>query len=66
MAHKTKVWEKQEKGFERRVGQLRERIHGLETDLFCLWEYICLEGLMEEAREYLMENADKGIPFDFE
>ncbi len=66
MAHKTKVWEKQEKRDERRAGQFRERIKGLETDLFCLREYICSEGLMDEAREYLMENAGKGIPFDFE
>ncbi len=48
------------------TGKLRERIRRLETDSFCLWEYICTEGLTEEAREYLMENADKGIPFDLE
>ena len=63
MAEKRKAIKKQGKD-ER--GKLRERIRRLETDLFCLWEYICTEGLTEEAREYLMENADKGIPFGLE
>ncbi len=66
MTHKPKVWKKQKKRYERQAEQLRERVHGLETDLFCLWEYICSEDLMDEAREYLMENTSKGIPFDFE
>ena len=62
MAQK-KAFGKQGKG---ETGRLRERIRWLETDLFCLWEYICMEGLVEDAREYLMENVGKGIPFDFE
>ena len=62
MAQK-KVLGKQGKG---EAGRLRERIRWLEADLFCLWEYICMEGLVEDAREYLMENVGKGIPFDFE
>lgn len=63
MAQKRKAIKKQGK---EETGKLRERIRRLETDLFCLWEYICTEGLTEEAREYLMENAEKGIPFDLE
>ncbi len=62
MAQKPKTLKRQGK---RESERLRERIRWLETDLFCLWEYICSEGLIEEAREYLRENADKGIPFDF-
>lgn len=63
MTQKRKAIKKQGK---EETGKLRERIRRLETDLFCLWEYICTEGLTEEAREYLMENADKGMPFEFE
>ena len=63
MAEKVKAIKKQ--GKEETV-KLRKRIRRLETDLLCLWEYICTEGLTEEAREYLMENADKGMPFDLE
>ena len=63
MAQKLKAIKKQGK---EETGKLREHIRRLETDLFCLWEYICAEGLTEEAREYLIENADKGIPFDLE
>lgn len=36
----------------------------LGRELFFLWEYICSEGLAEEARDYLEENADNWIPFD--
>lgn len=66
MAHGTKILKKQKRRHTQETGQLRERIRGLETDLFCLWEYICSENLANEAREYLEENADNGIPFDFE
>ncbi len=66
MAHGTKILKEQKRRHAQETGQLRERIRGLETDLFCLWEYICSENLANEAREYLEENADNDIPFDFE
>ena len=63
MVQKIRLLKKQGRGDTER---LRGRIRRLQTDLFCLWEYICSEGLIEEAREYLIENAGKDIPFDFE
>lgn len=37
------------------------RMRKLERNVFCLWEYICTEGLAEEAREYLLENGDSRL-----
>ena len=63
MAQKIKVVKKPVKKGEARF---RKRIRQLEAGLFCLWEYISSEGLAEEAREYLAENADRGVPFSLE
>lgn len=63
MAQKIKTLKKPGKGD---AARLKKRIRYLEKNLFYLWEYICTEGFTEEAREYLMENADKSVPFDFE
>lgn len=65
-AHGKKVRKEQAGREIRETGRLREHIRELEKKLFCLWGFICTEGLIEEAREYLEENADSDIPFDFE
>lgn len=44
----------------------REHIHDLEHELFFLWEYLCSEGLWNEAKEYLEEHEQDEIPFGYE
>lgn len=43
----------------------REHIHDLEHELFFLWEYLCSEGLWNEAKEYLEEHEADAIPFGY-
>ena len=37
----------------------------LSRKLFLLWEFLAVEGLCQEAREYLEEHKDEEMPMDF-
>lgn len=44
---------------------VREYIHKLEREVFYLWLFLSRENMEGEAREYLNENRDEPIPFEF-
>lgn len=57
--HKKKVLEKRERRYILREARLQgQRVRKLEAELSCLWKYIRSEGFLEEAVEYVEENAD--------
>lgn len=57
--HKKKVLEKREMRYILREARLQsQRVRKLEAELSCLWKYIRSEGFLEEAVEYVEENAD--------
>ena len=47
------------------IPQMKEHIQKLERELFHLWEYVSQEGMWSEAKEYVDENADEPIPFEY-
>jgi len=47
------------------IPQMKEHIRKLGRELFHLWEYVGQEGLWGEAKEYVDENADEPIPFEY-
>lgn len=57
--YKKKVLEKSERMYIlREVEKQERRVRKLEAELSCLWKYIRSEGFLEEAVEYMEENAD--------
>lgn len=57
--HKKKVLKKRERRYIlREAEQQGRRVRKLEEELSCLWKYIRSEGFLEEAVEYVEENAD--------
>lgn len=58
------IWEKLRRWLKRRTERKKRRVRKLEITLFSLWEYICTEGLAEEARDYLLMNEGNWYPFD--
>lgn len=57
--HKKKVLKKRERRYILREAKLQgQRVRKLEAELSCLWKYIRYEGFLEEAVEYVEENAD--------
>lgn len=62
--YKKKVLKKRERGYILREAKLQERrSRKLEAQLSCLWKYIRSEGFLEEAVEYVEENADSIVFF---
>lgn len=37
----------------------------LKRTLFWLWEFVCTEGLHEEAEDFLLSHKDADMPFDW-
>ena len=37
----------------------------LRREAFYLWMFIAQEGLLEEAREFMEENMDHPVPFEY-
>lgn len=44
---------------------VKEYIHKLEREVFYLWLFLSRENMEAEAREYVAENRDEPIPFEF-
>lgn len=63
--HGKKSLKKRERRYIIREAELQSRyIRKLEADLFCLWKYIYSESLLDEAVEYVEENADNIFSFE--
>lgn len=45
---------------------VRDGYISLSREAFWLWEYICTEGLHEEAAEFLREHKNEETPFEWE
>ena len=44
---------------------VQKKYEKLSRKLFLLWEFLAVEGLCQEAREYLEEHKDEEMPMDF-
>lgn len=44
---------------------VQKKYKKLSRKLFLLWEFLAVEGLCQEAREYLEEHKDEEMPMDF-
>jgi len=44
---------------------VKEYIHKLEREVFYLWLFLSRENMEADAREYVEENRDEPIPFEF-
>lgn len=44
---------------------IKEYIRRLEREVFYLWLFLSRENMEAEAREYVEENRDESIPFEF-
>lgn len=59
-----KALKKRERRYIIREAELQSQyIRKLEAYLFCLWKYIYSESLLDEAVEYVEENADNIFSF---